>query len=107
MKLFRGLAIASAVATFLLVVAGAVVRVSGSGLGCGNDWPLCHGALVPLFDLRTFIEWNHRLFASLVGLLSAATAVCGWIALRRRVGLVWLATGAVLLVLAQAALGGA
>ncbi|HEX6513667.1 MAG TPA: COX15/CtaA family protein, partial [Chloroflexota bacterium] len=92
MKAFRALAIATAAATFLLIVIGAVVRVSGSGLGCGNDWPLCHGSLVPLFDLHTFVEWNHRLFASLVALLSAATAICGWIVARRRRALVWLAT---------------
>ena len=105
MKAFRALAIASAVATFLLVVAGAVVRVSGSGLGCGNDWPLCHGALIPLFDLHTFIEWNHRLLASLVSFLSIATMITGWVALRKQRGLAWLATGAVLLVIVQALLG--
>jgi len=105
LKLFRALAVATAAATFLLIVIGAVVRVSGSGLGCGNDWPLCHGSFVPLFDLPTFIEWNHRLFASLVGLLSVATAVAGWISARRKPALVWLSTGAVVLVILQALLG--
>ncbi len=107
MKVFRALAIASAVVTFLLIVAGAVVRVSGSGLGCGNDWPLCHGALIPLFDLHTFIEWNHRLLASLVALLTVATALYAWLRLGRPRGLAWLATGAVLLVVVQALLGAA
>src|SRR5436305_12029436 len=105
MKLFRWLSIATAVAAFGLIVVGAVVRVSGSGLGCGNDWPLCHGSLVPLFDLPTFIEWNHRLFASLVALLSLATALWGWLRLREHRGLAWLATGAVGLVVLQALLG--
>ncbi|HEY8694033.1 MAG TPA: heme o synthase, partial [Chloroflexota bacterium] len=65
------------------------------------------GSLIPLFDLPTFIEWNHRLFASLVAILSLATAIRGWVALRRRPTLVRLATGAVALVVAQALLGAA
>ncbi|HUZ75944.1 MAG TPA: heme o synthase [Chloroflexota bacterium] len=106
MKVFRALAVAAAVATFILVILGAVVRVSGSGLGCGNDWPLCHGSLVPLFDLHTFIEWNHRLFASLVSLLTALAVVTGWLWLRKeRPLLVKMAVGAFLLVVAQALLG--
>ncbi len=44
---FRRLALATGVATFLLILLGGVVRVSGSGLGCGpagsgfHGWPLC------------------------------------------------------------------
>jgi len=105
LKTFRWLAIASAAATFLLVVLGAVVRVSGSGLGCGNDWPLCHGSLIPLFDLRTFIEWNHRLFAGLVVMLTVATAVAGWLTQRRNKGLLFLGNLAVVLVIVQSLLG--
>jgi len=105
LKAFRVLAIASAAATFLLVVIGAVVRVSGSGLGCGNDWPLCHGSLIPLFDLPTFIEWNHRLFASLVVILTVATAAMAWWKLRERRNLLWLANAAVVLLVIQSLLG--
>ncbi|MGH2470017.1 MAG: COX15/CtaA family protein, partial [Chloroflexota bacterium] len=106
MKVFRALAVAAAVATFILVILGAVVRVSGSGLGCGNDWPLCHGSVVPLFDLHTFIEWNHRLFASLVSLLTALAVVTAWLWVRKeRPLLLKLAVGAFLLVVVQALLG--
>jgi protoheme IX farnesyltransferase len=105
LKAFRALAIASAAATFLLVVIGAVVRVSGSGLGCGNDWPLCHGSLIPLFDLPTFIEWNHRLFASLVVILTASTTAVAWLKLRERRNLLWLANAALVLLVIQSLLG--
>ena len=40
--------------SFLVVVWGGVVRVSGSGLGC-PDWPLCHRQLLPGLDLATRI----------------------------------------------------
>jgi heme A synthase len=76
---YRMLAWAAAVATYLLIVLGAVVRITGSGLGCGNDWPVCHGHLFPsLSDMRTFIEWNHRLVAAIVTALVTVTAAATW-----------------------------
>jgi heme A synthase len=56
------LAWAAAACTYALIVLGAVVRITGSGLGCGDDWPVCHGRLIPsLADIATLIEWSHRL----------------------------------------------
>ncbi|MHB8618799.1 MAG: heme o synthase [Chloroflexota bacterium] len=104
-KLVRGLAIASAATTFVLIILGAVVRVSGSGLGCGSDWPLCHGSLIPLFDLQTFIEWNHRLFAGLVVILTLLTAGAAWTWQRKRKHVLLLANAAVALLIVQIALG--
>ena len=75
----RILAWAAAAATYLLIVLGAVVRITGSGLGCGEDWPVCHGRLFPsLADTATFIEWNHRLVAALVSTLVAVLAGVTW-----------------------------
>ena len=76
---YRLLAWAAAAATYLLVVLGAVVRITGSGLGCGEDWPVCHGRLIPpLSDTATFIEWNHRLVAAIVSLLVVLLAGLTW-----------------------------
>ena len=83
---YRVLAWAAAVATYLLIVLGTVVRITGSGLGCGDDWPVCHGRLIPpLSDPATFIEWNHRLLAAIVSLLVALLAGVTWFE-RRGVG---------------------
>src|SRR5260221_12125539 len=61
------LAWTAAAATYLLIVLGAVVRITGSGLGCGDHWPLGNGQLFPpLDDIGTVIEWSHRLGAALV-----------------------------------------
>src|SRR2546430_10144251 len=69
------LAWSAAVCTYLLIVLGAVVRITGSGLGCGNNWPLCNGRLFPpLDDIGTVIEWSHRLVARLVTILVVALA---------------------------------
>jgi heme A synthase len=75
----RRLAWAAAIATYLLIVLGAVVRITGSGLGCGDDWPVCHGRLFPSFDdLTTLIEWNHRLVAAIVSTLVVLVAGVTW-----------------------------
>ena len=71
---FIALSLATALLTLGLIVFGAVVRVTDSGLGCGNEWPLCHGTIFPPLDnLTAWIEWLHRLFALLIGLLGLAT----------------------------------
>ena len=80
---FTTLAWAAAVCTYLLIVLGAVVRITGSGLGCGEHWPLCNGHVFPpLNDIGTVIEWSHRLVAALVTMLVTALAAYGWL-LRR------------------------
>src|SRR5207249_625300 len=47
---FTRLAWGAAVCTYLLIVLGAVVRITGSGMGCGDHWPLWHGRLFPPLD---------------------------------------------------------
>src|SRR3989442_15850426 len=75
---FLTLAWAAAVCTYLLIVLGAVVRITGSGLGCGEHWPLCNGHLFPpLDDIGTVIEWSHRLVAGLVTILVVGLAIPG------------------------------
>ena len=71
--IFRIVAITTLVAAFGQVTLGGVVRVTGSGLGC-PDWPLCHGQLVPPFEVATLIEYSHRLSGSVLGILIFATA---------------------------------
>lgn len=69
-RLFSTLALLTVLLTVGLIVFGAVVRVTDSGLGCGNSWPLCDGRIFPPLDnLTAWIEWSHRLFAALIGLL--------------------------------------
>ena len=78
------LAWTAALATYLLVVLGGIVRITGSGLGCGDEWPICHGRLIPSFaDIPTLIEWSHRLVAAIVSTLVALLAVLVWRARRQ------------------------
>jgi cytochrome c oxidase assembly protein subunit 15 len=44
-----------------VVLFGAVVRATGSGAGCGSDWPVCRGSVVPFSpSTETLIEFTHR-----------------------------------------------
>lgn len=69
-RLFTSLAFTTVLLTIGLIAFGAIVRVTDSGLGCGDHWPLCNGTIFPPLDnLTAWIEWSHRLFALLIGLL--------------------------------------
>src|SRR5437762_1785100 len=61
------------------LVFGAIVRISGSGMGCGNHWPLCYGRLFPPMDRPDLVvEWTHRLLASILVITVVAFAVVAW-----------------------------
>ena len=75
-RMFGALAAITAFLAFGLIVLGAVVRVTGSGLGCGDDWPLCNGMIFPpLDDLTAWIEWSHRLVAMSIGVFGIGMLV--------------------------------
>lgn len=76
--------LSTAALTWGLIVFGAVVRVTESGLGCGTDWPLCNGMIFPPLDnVTAWIEWLHRLFALLIGCFGLATLAVAWRRYRR------------------------
>lgn len=97
-------AVLTAGATFLLIIAGALVTSNDAGLAV-PDWPLSYGTWMPPMVGNIVYEHGHRLVAALVGLLTIILAV--WLAVReprrwvRRLG--WMALGAVVL---QGVLGG-
>ncbi len=101
---YRALVYASLVASFLVVVWGGVVRVTGSGLGC-PDWPLCHGQFLPSLDPSTRIEWTHRFLAIVSGLTVAAMVVWTLVAFRADRRVLALAICVAILYPLQAVLG--
>lgn len=76
----RNLLAMAAAMTFLLVVMGSIVCVTGSSRGC-PDWPRCHGGLVPPMQANSIIEYTHRVVAIVTGPLILASALVG---LRRK-----------------------
>ncbi len=62
--------------TLFVVLFGAWVRITGSGAGCGQHWPTCHGQVVPRSpSIETVIEFTHRATSGAYGLLVIALLV--------------------------------
>jgi heme A synthase len=101
---YETLAVVTAVATLALIAVGALVRTTGSGLGC-PDWPLCQGGLIPPMEREAIIEYLHRTLASVVGLLIVTTAAFTWRLRRDDRPLVTLALVSLPLLALQAWLG--
>jgi cytochrome c oxidase assembly protein subunit 15 len=58
----------------LIVLTGAGVRLTGSGLGC-PDWPKCYGQTVPPLNSHAVIEYGNRLLTGFVGIAVIAASV--------------------------------
>jgi protoheme IX farnesyltransferase len=105
LRAYRGTALGAAALAFGLIVLGGVVRITGSGLGCGDHWPLCNGQWFPPLDLPTLIEIGHRWVAALVSVAVLGLAVVAWRQHRANRELRGPATLAVVLLVIQVLLG--
>jgi heme A synthase len=63
--------------TCLLVTLGGTVCATESGMGC-PDWPGCYGRIIPPPQIKSVIEYTHRLVAALTSPLIIAAAVVSW-----------------------------
>jgi cytochrome c oxidase assembly protein subunit 15 len=102
---FRRLAVAAAISLYAIVVSGATVRLTASGLGC-ESWPGCEqGSFFPASSHHGFVEFGNRV----VSLFPIGLTLAAWLGARRTPGLVgwvpWLAAGTFAGTIGQAPLG--
>jgi len=102
---FELVSLAALVALTLIVLTGAAVRLTGSGLGC-PDWPRCYGHIYPKLQTHALIEFSNRVVSGAVGVVVVAVAALAWRRRPLRRDLAWLALALPLGVVAQAVLGG-
>ena len=91
-------------ATFLLLIAGALVTSNEAALSV-PDWPLSYGSLTPPMVGGIAYEHTHRVVAATVGLLTVVMALLLWNN-EERTWIRWLGLGAILAVCLQGLLGG-
>src|SRR5450755_3125359 len=70
-------AVAVAICTLFLVVAGALVTSKDAGLSV-PDWPLSYGKLMPRMEGGILYEHGHRMIATFVGILTIVLAFWLW-----------------------------
>ncbi len=102
---YRRVAYVTLAALSLIVLTGAAVRLTGSGLGC-PDWPKCGGNALPPLSTHALIEFGNRAVSGSWGWSAVVAAVLAFTRRPFRRDLALLALTLPLGVLAQAVLGG-
>jgi heme A synthase len=111
MRTVRRLAYLALLLGFAQIVFGAVVRITGSGMGCGDHWPDCYGSFTPAPNApNLLVEISHRYGAAALSLAILALAIASWLKRREpgvagRGGLIRPSLLAALLVVAAALFG--
>ncbi|MDF2856657.1 MAG: ctaA, partial [Neobacillus sp.] len=75
----KWLAVATTIGMILVLLGGALVTKTESGMGCGRSWPLCNGQFLPTdITLELVIELAHRLVSGGVGILVLILSIWTW-----------------------------
>ncbi|WP_409292052.1 COX15/CtaA family protein [Peribacillus sp. SCS-37] len=75
----KWLGVLSTLGMLLVLLGGALVTKTDSGMGCGRTWPLCNGEFVPTqIDAALAIELAHRLVSGSVGIMILLLSVWSW-----------------------------
>ena len=80
MQSLKRLSVVALVLAFTQIVFGAIVRITGSGLGCGDHWPKCNGAWFPPHDrIDLIIEITHRYIALGLSIVILALVIAAFL----------------------------
>jgi heme a synthase len=75
----KWLAVATTIGMIFILIGGALVTKTDSGMGCGRSWPLCNGKFLPLeITPELVIELAHRLVSGVVGMMVLVLSVWSW-----------------------------
>jgi heme A synthase len=106
MRGFRLLVLGTITVVYGLIVFGGIVRITDSGMGCGPEWPLCNGEVIPsVWTMETTIEYLHRVIALLVIIFAGVLLLFGWRKRHEHRGFLIIPIIAVSFVMLQSGLG--
>ncbi|MEK5039690.1 heme A synthase [Sporosarcina sp. FSL K6-3457] len=107
-KYLKWFAVASTIGMLLILLGGALVTKTDSGMGCGRHWPGCNGQLIPdEITAEVLIEFSHRLVTGAVGIFIVILAIWSWKAMGHVRETKFLASMAVFFLVLQALIGAA
>ena len=107
-KYLKWFAVVSTIGMLLILLGGALVTKTDSGMGCGRHWPGCNGQLIPdEITAEVLIEFSHRLVTGSVGIFIVILAVWSWKSMGHIRETKFLASMAVFFLVLQALIGAA
>lgn len=78
-KLLKWLSVVAVIGMLLILMGGALVTKTESGMGCGKSWPLCEGELIPSnITPELIIELSHRVVSGGVGIIILLLSILSW-----------------------------
>lgn len=78
-KSLKIFAVLTTTGMIFVLLGGALVTKTDSGLGCGRSWPLCHGEFIPSnITPELIIELAHRMVSAIVGIMVLMLSVWAW-----------------------------
>ena len=105
-RLIRIFAIITSGGAYIMILLGVLVTTTGSGHGCGNTWPFCHGQIIPgVITVAGVIEYSHRIMSSIDGFLVLVLSIWAWFLYRKDFRIKLFAFISLLFVVLQGALG--
>ena len=106
--LLKWVAVATTLGMLLILLGGALVTKTDSGLGCGRNWPDCNGSLIPKeITTEVLIEFSHRLVTGAVSILVLILVIWTWRKLGHVKGVKFLGFLAIFFLILQALIGAA
>lgn len=108
LRVLKGVSLVTSFILLIVLLGGALVTKTNSGLGCGKSWPLCKGQIIPdHITLQTVIELSHRAASGLAGMFVLLLAVLAWIIIPHKRETKFLAIISCIFLIAQALIGAA
>lgn len=105
-RLIQIFAIITSIGAYVMILLGVLVTTTGSGHGCGNTWPFCHGQIIPgVLTIAGVIEYSHRIMSSIDGFLVLVLTIWAWLMYRKDFRVKLFAFLSLLFVILQGALG--
>ena len=108
MRSLKWFSVLTTIGMLFILLGGALVTKTDSGMGCGRSWPLCNGQLIPdEISSELVIEFAHRLVSGSVGIMVIILSLWAWKSIGHIRETKFLAVNSIFFLILQALIGAA